>query len=93
MQPRSCCRRVTPRRALAKLADALAADPGNDDARYDYVKLLIEQGQLDEAEAALAPASSPRSRASCALKPCRNGSTRLSSRRPTRTASWTTGAI
>ena len=41
--------------ALAKLADALAADPGNDDARYDYIKLLIELGGLEEAEATLAP--------------------------------------
>ena len=41
--------------ALAKLADALAADPGNDDARYDYVRLLLELGGLEEAEATLAP--------------------------------------
>ncbi|MCM2295259.1 tetratricopeptide repeat protein [Rhodoferax sp.] len=41
--------------ALAKLADALAADPGNDDARYDYIKLLIELGGLEEADATLAP--------------------------------------
>lgn len=41
--------------ALAKLADALATDPSNDDARYDYIKLLIELGGLEEAEATLAP--------------------------------------
>ena len=41
--------------ALAKLADALASDPGNDDARFDYIRLLIELGGLEEAEAALAP--------------------------------------
>ncbi|WP_296492397.1 thioredoxin [Rhodoferax sp.] len=41
--------------ALAKLADALAADPANDDARYDYIRLLIELGGLEEAEATLAP--------------------------------------
>ena len=41
--------------ALAKLADALAADPANDDTRYDYIRLLIELGGLEEAEAALAP--------------------------------------
>jgi len=40
--------------ALEKLADALAADPGNDDIRYDYIKLLIELGQLTEAGASLA---------------------------------------
>jgi len=39
-----------------KLADALAHDPGNDDLRFDYVKLLIGNGQLAEAAAALAPA-------------------------------------
>ncbi|MFZ4622965.1 MAG: tetratricopeptide repeat protein [Rhodoferax sp.] len=41
--------------ALAKLADALARDPGNDDTRYDYIRLLIELGGHEEAEAALAP--------------------------------------
>lgn len=42
--------------ALDKLAEALAAHPANDEARFDYVKLLIGTGQLAEAEAALAPA-------------------------------------
>jgi len=41
--------------ALEKLADALAADPGNDDTRFDYIKLLISLGGLEEAGAALAP--------------------------------------
>ena len=41
--------------ALAKLADALATDPGNDDARFDYIRLLIDLGEFEEAEAALAP--------------------------------------
>jgi len=41
--------------ALEKLADALALDPANDDTRYDYIKLLIELGGLEEAAAALAP--------------------------------------
>lgn len=44
-----------PQAALEKLADALARDPGNDDSRYDYTRLLIELGGLEEAEAALAP--------------------------------------
>ncbi|MDR3371589.1 thioredoxin [Rhodoferax sp.] len=44
-----------PQAALEKLADALAADPGNDDTRYDYIKLLISLGQLEEAGATLAP--------------------------------------
>ena len=40
--------------ALQKLADALAADPANDDARYDYVRLLIATGGFEEAHALLA---------------------------------------
>ena len=39
--------------ALAKLADALAQDPGNDDARADYVRLLIATGAYEEAAATL----------------------------------------
>lgn len=41
--------------ALAKLQEALALNPANDDARYDYIKLLIGMGQLEQAETALAP--------------------------------------
>ena len=39
--------------ALAKLADALAADPSNNDTRFDYIRLLIATGAFEEAEAAL----------------------------------------
>ncbi len=39
--------------ALAKMADALAADPANDDARFDYVRLLTGTGAYEEAEALL----------------------------------------
>ena len=35
--------------ALQKLADALAADPNNDDARFDYVRLLIATGNYEPA--------------------------------------------
>ena len=42
--------------ALSKLQEALAVDPSNDDARFDYVKLLMAVGELDQAQAALAPA-------------------------------------
>lgn len=42
--------------ALDKLREALALDPSNDDARFDLAKLLIVAGDLDEAQAALAPA-------------------------------------
>ena len=45
-----------PQAALHKLHSALTVNPGNDDARYDYVRLLIENDMLDDAEAALAPA-------------------------------------
>ena len=45
-----------PQAALHKLHSALTVNPGNHDARYDYVKLLIENDMLDDAEAALAPA-------------------------------------
>ena len=39
--------------ALAKMADALAADPTNDDARFDYVRLLTATGAYEEAQALL----------------------------------------
>ena len=44
--------------ALAKLQEALAINPANHDARYDYVKLLITLGELEHAESALSPALS-----------------------------------
>ena len=44
--------------ARAALEQALATDPGNDDARFDLVKLLIGHGELTEAAALLAPAMS-----------------------------------
>ena len=39
--------------ALKMLQEAVAADPTNDEARFDYVRLLIQTGALDEAEAQL----------------------------------------
>jgi putative thioredoxin len=42
--------------ALAKLQEALAINPANDEARFDYVKLLISVGELESAQNALAPA-------------------------------------
>ena len=41
--------------ARAALEQALASDPGNDEARFDLVKLLIGQGELAPAAALLAP--------------------------------------
>jgi putative thioredoxin len=42
--------------ALHKLQETLAADPANDDARHELVKLLIHHNALEDAKAALAPA-------------------------------------
>ncbi len=44
--------------ALARLQQAVAIDPANDAARFDYVKLLLECGQLVQAEQAFAPVAS-----------------------------------
>jgi putative thioredoxin len=41
--------------ALEKLAHAVATDPANDDARFDFVKLLLQEGRTDEATVAFAP--------------------------------------
>lgn len=41
--------------ALASLAEALALNPANDDARFEYVRLLIQYGDVAQAAAALAP--------------------------------------
>ena len=45
-----------PDAALAKLQEALAVNPANDDARFDYVRLLISGQRFDDARTALAPA-------------------------------------
>ncbi|HET9644642.1 MAG TPA: tetratricopeptide repeat protein [Burkholderiaceae bacterium] len=41
--------------ALARLQEALAIDPSNDAVRADYVKLLIESGQVAQARKAWEP--------------------------------------
>ncbi len=41
--------------ALEKLQSAVAANPGNDTARYDYLRALLRSGQIDAARAAYAP--------------------------------------
>ncbi len=41
--------------AIAKLQEALSLNPADDEARYNLVKLLISVGELEEAQAALAP--------------------------------------
>lgn len=44
--------------ALDKLQQAVAVDPANDTARFDYVKLLIETGNLPLARQAFEPVAS-----------------------------------
>jgi putative thioredoxin len=41
--------------ALEKLQHAVATDPANDDARFDYIKLLLQEGRVDDAKVAFAP--------------------------------------
>lgn len=41
--------------ALEKLQHAVTTDPSNDDARFDYVKLLMQLGRHDDAKVAFAP--------------------------------------
>ncbi|WP_313070566.1 thioredoxin [Melaminivora sp.] len=41
--------------ALEKLQHAVATDPANDDARFDYVRLLLQLGRTDDAKVAFAP--------------------------------------
>nr|MDP2191846.1 thioredoxin [Rhodoferax sp.] len=47
----------SPAALLEKLQAAVANDPANDNARFDYVRLLLQHGQLDHAKAAFAPAA------------------------------------
>ena len=44
--------------ALSRLQQAVAIDPANELARHDYVKLLIETGQVAQARAAWEPVAS-----------------------------------
>ena len=41
--------------ALEKLQHAVATDSANDDARFDYIKLLLTLGHIDDAKVAFAP--------------------------------------
>ncbi|MES2185171.1 MAG: thioredoxin [Pseudomonadota bacterium] len=41
--------------ALEKLQHAVATDPASEDARFDYVKLLLQLGRTDDAKVAFAP--------------------------------------
>lgn len=44
--------------ALDRLQQAVAIDPANDAARFDYVKLLLESGRVDDARMAYEPVAS-----------------------------------
>ena len=44
-----------PEARLESLQQALAANPADDDARFDYVKLLMQSGRSDDAKVAFAP--------------------------------------
>jgi len=56
--------------ALEKLQQAVMTDPANDEARADYVKLLLQLGREDDAKVAFAPviAKAATSRRLSALK-------------------------
>ena len=41
--------------SLERLQHAVATDPSNDDARFDYVKALLLEGRTDDAKRAFAP--------------------------------------
>ncbi|WP_341909557.1 thioredoxin [Polaromonas sp. YR568] len=44
-----------PEAALEKLQHTVATNPADDNARFDYIKLLIQLGRLDDAKVAFAP--------------------------------------
>jgi len=44
-----------PDAALEKLQHAVATDPANDTARFDYIRLLLQLGRTDDAKVAFAP--------------------------------------
>jgi putative thioredoxin len=46
---------ASPAEHLEKLQSAVAVDPSNDDARYEYVKALLQAGRTDDAKVAFAP--------------------------------------
>jgi putative thioredoxin len=46
---------VDPQARLEQLQHTVATDPGNDDARFEYVKALLLAGRSDDAKVAFAP--------------------------------------
>ncbi len=47
-----------PESALEKLQEAVAIDPANDTARYDYLRALLSTGRIDDARRAFEPVAS-----------------------------------
>lgn len=47
-----------PESALEKLQEAVAIDPGNDTARYDYLRALLTAGRVTDARRAFEPVAS-----------------------------------
>lgn len=47
-----------PESALEKLQEAVAIDPGNDTARYDYLRTLLKAGRVADARRAFEPVAS-----------------------------------
>ena len=45
----------SPQAVLERLQHAVATDPTNDNARFDYVKQLLSMGRVDDAKVAFAP--------------------------------------
>ncbi|MDW5441425.1 thioredoxin [Polaromonas sp. SM01] len=45
---------LDPAAQLEKLQEAVATDPANDNTRFDYIRLLLQHGQVDHAQAAFA---------------------------------------
>ncbi len=46
---------LSPGAVLERLQHAVATDPANEEARFDYVKLLLQLGRSDDAKVAFAP--------------------------------------
>ncbi|WP_311236112.1 thioredoxin, partial [Acidovorax sp. WCS2018Noco2-12] len=54
-EPEAVAPQEDPDAVLDKLRQAVATNPENDDARFDYVKLLLQLGRDDDAKVAFAP--------------------------------------
>ena len=54
-EPEAVAPQEDPDAVLDKLRQAVANNPENDDARFDYVKLLLQLGRDDDAKVAFAP--------------------------------------